>query len=86
MQEVTRLLSIKLVHSTIYHPMSNGLVEKCNGTIKRMLRRMSVERPRDWVRYIEPLLFEYREAPQASTGFPPLSCCTVVPSEDLWKF
>ena len=71
MQEVTRLLSIKLVHSTIYHPMSNGLVEKFNGTIKRMLRRMSVERPRDWDRYIEPLLFAYREAPQASTGFSP---------------
>ena len=71
MQEITRLLSIRLVHSSIYHPMSNGLVEKFNGTLKRMLRRMSVERPKDWDRYIEPLLFAYREAPQASTGFSP---------------
>ena len=71
MQEITRLLSIRLVHSSIYHPMSNGLVEKFNGTLKRMLRRMSAERPKDWDRYIEPLLFAYREVPQASTGFSP---------------
>ena len=77
MHEVTRLLYIKLVHSTIYHPMSNGLVDKFNGSIKRMLRRMSVERPRDWDRYIGLLLFAYREAPQASTGFP---LCVVVRS------
>ena len=71
MNEVMRLLSIKAVHSTIYHPMSNGLVEKFNGTLKRMLRRMSAERPKDWDRYIEPLLFAYREVPSASTGFSP---------------
>ena len=71
MQEVARLLSIKFIHSTIYLPMSNGLIDKFNGTLKRMLRRMSAERPKDWDRYIEPLLFAYREAPQASTGFSP---------------
>ena len=51
--------------------MSNGLVEKFNGLLKRMLRRMSAERPKGWDKYIEPLLFAYREAPQASTGFSP---------------
>ena len=86
MHDVTRLPSIKLVNSTIYHPMSNDLVETFNGTIKRMLRRMSVERPRDWDRYVEPLLFANREAPQASTGFSHLRCYMVVPSAGLWKF
>ncbi|PIK39646.1 hypothetical protein BSL78_23523 [Apostichopus japonicus] len=36
-----------------------------------MLKRMCEERPSDWDRYIGPLLFAYREAPQASTGFAP---------------
>ena len=70
-QEVARLLSLKLIHSTIYHPMSNGLIDKFNGTLKGMFRRMSAERPKDWDRYIEALLFAYREAPQSSTGFSP---------------
>lgn len=36
-----------------------------------MLKRMCEERPNDWDRYVGPLLFAYREAPQASTGFAP---------------
>ena len=67
MKEVARLLSIRWVHTIPYHPQSNGLCEKWNGTLKRMLRRMSSERTRDWDRYLEPLMFAYREAPQQST-------------------
>ena len=32
---------------------------------------MCEEQPNDWDRYINPLLFAYREAPQASLGFSP---------------
>ncbi|XP_065282035.1 uncharacterized protein [Dermacentor albipictus] len=71
MAEVGRLLSLRLQTTTPYHPMANGLVEKLNGTLKKMLRRMCTEQPKDWDRFIEPLLFAYREVPQASTGFSP---------------
>ncbi|XP_037505621.1 uncharacterized protein LOC119381945 [Rhipicephalus sanguineus] len=71
MSEVGRLLSLRLQTTTPYHPMANGLVEKFNGTLKKMLRRMCTEQPKDWDRFIEPLLFAYREVPQASTGFSP---------------
>ena len=36
-----------------------------------MLRRMCAEKPLDWDRYVESLLFAYREAPQRSLLFPP---------------
>ena len=36
-----------------------------------MLKRMCSEKPRDWDRFIGPLLFAYREVPQASLGFSP---------------
>lgn len=71
MREVSRLLSLRQLTTTPYHPICNGLVEKFNGTLKRMLKRMCEERPNDWDRYVGPLLFAYREAPQASTGFAP---------------
>ena len=70
MKEVARLLSIKHL-TTPYHPMCNGMTEKFNGTMKSMLKRLCSEQPRQWHRYINPLLFAYREVPQESTGFYP---------------
>ena len=49
--------------------MCNGLTEKFNGTMKTMLKRVCSEQPKQWHRYINPLLFAYREVPQESTGF-----------------
>ena len=71
MKEVGRLLMIKQLTTTPYHPMCNGLCERYNGTLKKMLRRMCSERPKDWDRYIPALLFAYREVPQESLGFSP---------------
>ncbi|XP_041365121.1 uncharacterized protein LOC121380393 [Gigantopelta aegis] len=71
MKEVCRLLSMKQLTTTPYHPMCNGLVERFNGTLKSMLKKMCIERPKDWDRYIAPLLFAYREVPQDSIGFSP---------------
>ena len=71
MKEVTRLLSIKQLTTTPYHPMCNGLTEKFNGTMKSMLKRLCSEQPRQWHRYINPLLFAYGEVPQESNGFSP---------------
>ena len=64
------MLLIDNTTTTPYHPTCNGLTEKFNGTMKSMLKRLGSEQPRQWHRYINPLLFAYREVPQESTGFP----------------
>ena len=71
MKEVSKLLSFHQLTTTPYHPSCNGLVERFNGTLKQMLKRMCAERPTDWDRYVNPLLFAIREAPQESLGFSP---------------
>lgn len=71
MKEITNLLSIRQLTTTPYHPMCNGLVERFNGTLKLMLKKMCQEKPRTWDRYLAPLLFAYREVPQSSLGFSP---------------
>ena len=71
MKEVYRLLSIKPLNTTPYHAQANGRVERFNGVLKTMIRRVASDRPRDWDRYIAPLLFSYRELPNESTGFSP---------------
>jgi len=71
MKEVACLLSIKQLTTTPYHPMCNGMKEKFNGTLKITVKRLCSEQPRLWHRYINPLLFAYREVSQESTGFSP---------------
>jgi len=70
-KEVTRLLSIKQLTTTPYHPVCNGMTEKFNGTLKITLKRLCSEQPRMWHCYINPLLFAYREVAQESAGFSP---------------
>ena len=60
MQEVLRLQSINRLTTTPYHPICNGLVKRFNGTLKKMLQRLCREQPRQWHRFINPLLFAYR--------------------------
>ena len=53
MQEVSRLLSIKSLTSTPYHTICNGLVERWNGTLKSMLKRLCQEKQKQWHRLIK---------------------------------
>ena len=68
-KEVTRFLSTKQITTTPYHRMCNGLTEKFNVRMNLMLNRLCSEHPRQWHRFIKPLLFAYREVRQESTGF-----------------
>ena len=71
MREISRLLSIKQLTTTPYHPACNGLVERFNQTLKQILKRVCADRPTDWDRYLGPVLFAYRSAPHSSLGFSP---------------
>ncbi|KAL1248867.1 hypothetical protein QQF64_022185 [Cirrhinus molitorella] len=71
MAELCRLLWVKQLRTSIYHPQTDGLVERFNQTLKQMLRRVAAEDRRDWDRMLPYVLFGIREVPQASTGFTP---------------
>jgi len=51
--------------------MANGLVENCNGVLKRMLKAYAHSNPSNWDKYLPFVLFAYREVPNESTGFAP---------------
>ena len=71
MKEISRLLSIHAINSSPYHPICNGQVEKFNGTLKKILKRLCAEQPKQWDRYLPAVLFAYRSAINESTGFSP---------------
>jgi len=51
--------------------MGNGVVENFNKTIKNLLKKVASEKPKDWHRYIGPLMLAVRDTPQDSTAFTP---------------
>jgi transposase InsO family protein len=71
MQQVYKLLQVTGIKTTPFHAQANGLVEKFNGTLKSMMKKMCLEQPKEWDRMIPALLFAYREVPQESMQFSP---------------
>ena len=69
--ELYRLLHIHAILNSLYHPQTDGLVERFNQMLKSMLRKMVDSEGKDWDKYLPYLLFAYREVPQVSTGFSP---------------
>ncbi len=71
LKELYELLGIKSIRTSVYHPQTDGLVERFNRTLKSMVRKFVKEDAKKWDKWLEPLLFAVREVTQASTGFSP---------------
>ena len=71
LEELYRLLQIRRIRTTPYHPQTDGLVERFNGTLKSMQGKFVADSQNDWDTYLPYVLFAYREVPQESTVFSP---------------
>ncbi len=60
-RELYELLGIKSVRTSVYHPQTDGLVERFNRTLKTMIRKFIHEDAKNWDKWLEPLLFAVRE-------------------------
>ena len=63
MSEINRLLNIKAIFTSPYHACTNGAVERLNGTLKSMIKKLCGDPPKDWDRFIPAVLFTYRVIP-----------------------
>lgn len=70
-KELCKLLKIKHLRTSVYHPQTDGLVERFNKTLKGMLKRVVSKDGKDWDCLLPYLMFAVREVPQSSTGFSP---------------
>ena len=68
--DICRLLEVRKTRSTAYHPESNGLIERFNQTLGRMIRT-HVKETQDWDQDIALLLAAYRSTKHPATGFSP---------------
>ena len=70
-KDVCQLLGIKKTGTTAYHPSGDGLVERFNQSLERLLSHYVAENQRDWDVQLPAMLLAYRATPQSSTGYTP---------------
>ena len=64
-------LGIKQRHSSPYYPQCNGLVEKINGMICKIITKHVGEKAHTWDRHLNAALWAYRTSFKASLGYTP---------------
>lgn len=62
---------MKQVFTTPNNLPANGVCENFNGTLKKMLAKVTDVHHNNWDNLLPAILFTYREVPQKSTGFWP---------------
>ncbi len=70
-KEVCSIINTCQLHTTSYHPQTDGLVERFNATLAEGLSMYVSTHQKDWDRYIDMILFAYRVSPNATTGESP---------------
>ncbi|OWZ24281.1 Zinc finger protein [Phytophthora megakarya] len=67
----SRLLRVKKLFVSAYHPQTQGLVGRFNGTLIRMLKMYVSEAQENWGVYLPRVLFGYRTAYDGTLGNTP---------------
>ena len=69
--ELMQKLKIQHQHSTPYYPQCNGLVEKVNGIICKILTKQVHARRQDWDKHLNGALWAYRTSFKTTLGYTP---------------
>ena len=68
--DLCKSLGVKKSHTTPYHPMGDGLVERMNRSLLTLIR-FHVEKDNQWEEHLQLLLFMYRTTRHTTTGLSP---------------
>lgn len=71
LQEIEKTFGIKHTFGAVYHPQSQGLVERANRTIKEGLAKVCAETKLTWVAALPIVLYGIRSCPNSKLGISP---------------
>ena len=69
--ELCKLAQVEKVHTTPYHPMTNGQCERFNSTLCNMLGTLSEQDKLDWKAHLSSMTHAYNCTQQPSTTYSP---------------
>ena len=70
-QELCKIAGVKKLHTTPYHPQSNGQCERFNSTLCNMLGTLSDEEKSDWKSHLGCMTHAYNCTKHTSTTYSP---------------
>ena len=70
-KELCKIVGVKKLHTTPYHPQGNGQCERFNSTLCNMLETLSEEEKSDWKSYLGCMTHAYNYTKHASTTYSP---------------
>ena len=70
-KKLCEIAGVLKTHTTPYHAMGNGMVERFNKTLLNMFGTLSEKQKSDWKAHVSTLTHAYNAAVHESTGFSP---------------
>ena len=71
LKELYEMVNIQSITTSPYTPQSNGCVERFNGTLKSVLKKLCTENTNEWDELLPFVLFACIQVPHEETGFAP---------------
>ena len=66
-----KLLSVKKLQTTLYHPQMNGLVERSYQTVMGMIGKLGEDKKADWPGHLAKIVHAYNATQSAMMGYSP---------------
>ena len=71
MDSLAKLIGYNHIFSTVYHPQSNGMVERFNATFVPQLAKLQDRVNNNWDEFLSPVVFAYNTGNHATTNYSP---------------
>ncbi|CAF4134437.1 unnamed protein product, partial [Rotaria magnacalcarata] len=71
MDFMAKLIGYNHTFSTVYHPQSNGMVERFNATFVPQLAKLHDHENNNWDEYLSPVVFAYNTGIHSTTQYSP---------------